>query len=93
MISNSMEEVVDRLLTELIQNQPNLFQCVCSQCMDDMRAYALNHLPPRYYSRSSGQAFSHFTNHETQSQADIMAQVVLAVQKVQANPWHTLNFT
>lgn len=93
MISNSMEEIVDRLLIELIQTQPKLFHCVCPQCMDDMRAYALNHLPPRYYSRSSGQAFSHFTNHEPQSQANIMAQVVIAVHKVQANPWHVLDFT
>lgn len=45
-VKNVMEIVVkDVLKTNLQQFQ---LTCTCERCLDDVLAYALNHLPPRY---------------------------------------------
>ncbi len=50
-VHNVMEEIVHEVLVNYKQ-QFNL-SCECERCLDDIKAIALNQLPPRYITKDS----------------------------------------
>jgi len=45
-LKNYLEDMVESILTELLNSKHNI--CKCTLCRNDMMAYALNRLPPKY---------------------------------------------
>ena len=51
---NIMEAIVEE---ELAVMAPELECCTCEQCRNDMAAWALNQLPPKYVVTQAGSAY------------------------------------
>lgn len=83
--SNLMEELVDlRMDKEMLEAE----MCMCDQCRADVRALALNKLPPRYVVTTAGGVMMQALNMSLQAQADIMAAMTYAIRVVKTNPRH-----
>lgn len=82
---NLMEELVDMQLDDYIQA---IGMCPCEQCKEDVRAFALNNLPPRYIVTTDGGVFSRVNDVTNQAQADIGAAIMKAIRVVKINPRH-----
>ncbi len=82
---NLMEELVDMNLSSLIISSG---VCDCAQCKADIRALALNNLPPCYVVSLKGDIFSHVSAHTMQSQADITTAIMNAINIVKKAPRH-----
>ena len=55
MLINMMEHYVDERLSELLKDYNC---CKCEVCLEDMKAFSLNRLPPKYVSTVNGQVFT-----------------------------------
>ncbi len=84
---NLMEELVDRLINAYISETGC---CDCEQCRADIRAYALNHLPPRYVVSTSGGIFVRVNALTHQSQADIATAIMKGIRVVTKHPRHNI---
>ena len=88
-VINVMEQMVDEKLEELLAKSDC---CKCKQCVDDMRAIALNHLKPKYVSTDAGVLYTRVAaSMEKQSNMDINVAVYNAIDIVSANPHHDLS--
>lgn len=63
--------------------------CCCDTCKVDVKAYALNHLPPKYVVMSRGEMIPKLTFYELQHSSDITAQLMKACTVVAGAPHHT----
>lgn len=63
--------------------------CTCSRCMDDVKALALNHLPPKYVVMDEGDRIPKLTFYEGQYNSDITAQLLHACEIVHRRPHHS----
>lgn len=63
--------------------------CNCKRCMEDVKALALNNLPPKYVVLGEGDRVPKLTFYEGQYCSDITAQLLKACQKVAERPHHT----
>lgn len=63
--------------------------CCCDKCRVDVRAYALNHLPPKYVVLSQHERVPRLTVYENRFASDITAQLIQACKKVMLTPHHT----
>ena len=63
--------------------------CCCDKCRVDVRAYALNHLPPKYVVMSRGDRIPRLTVYESKYSSDITAQLLQACKVVMETPHHT----
>lgn len=82
---NLMEELVDMLIDDYIRD---VGMCTCEQCRADVRAFALNHLPPRYVVSTGGGIFVRVNALTNQSQADIATAIMKGIRVVMQNPRH-----
>ena len=83
---NVMESVVE---TTYEQMKDSLGICTCEQCRNDVMALALNCLPPRYVSTSSGELYSKASNSlNAQSSMDVHKAIAQAAEQVRQNPRH-----
>ena len=62
--------------------------CCCDQCMVDVMAYTLNHLPPKYVVMSKGEMIPKLTFYEVQHSSDITTQLMQACKIVAKSPHH-----
>lgn len=62
--------------------------CCCDQCMVDVMAYTLSHLPPKYVVMSEGERIPKLTFYEVQSSSDITTQLMRACEIVSRAPHH-----
>lgn len=85
MYQNMMETMVEDTLDILL---PELDCCTCELCRNDMVAYALNHLPPRYVVTQSGGVISKADTMRIQHMTDVRTALVRAAQMVKENPRH-----
>ena len=83
--SNMMEQMVDYKIPELMK-QSNM--CTYERCCADVRALALNHLPPKYVVTRVGKAMTQFELLGIQTQANITTAIMFAIEKVSRNPRH-----
>ena len=82
---NIMEDLVEWKLSELMRSAG---MCSCERCRADVKALALNNLPPRYVVSVSGDVYSHFDAMNVQMQVNITAAVASAIRIVRNSPHH-----
>lgn len=89
MITNYMEEIVKNQLGGILKTEPAYMGiCRCEQCMDDIMAKALNNLKPYYITTKKGEIFAEYSSLETQHQAEVIAEVIKAIEFVSKNVKH-----
>ena len=81
--------VMQVLVEEKAERYMRMFGlCCCERCQVDVKAYALNHLPPKYVVMSQGERVPKLTVYESRSSSDITAQLLQACKVVMQNPHH-----
>ena len=63
--------------------------CCCDKCRVDVRAYALNHLPPKYVVLSQNERVPRLTVYESRFASDVTSQLIQACKKVMLTPHHS----
>jgi len=81
-----MEDVVQYLLPDVLKRYPEV--CKCQQCMSDIKALALNNLPPKYVATPLGEVYSRVNELSTQFEADALKTLIEAIEKVSKHPRH-----
>ena len=66
--------------------------CSCRRCMEDVKALALNHLPPKYVVLERGDMIPRLTVYEGKFSSDITAQLLHACKVVMQTPHHSREF-
>ncbi|MDR1603256.1 MAG: late competence development ComFB family protein [Gracilibacteraceae bacterium] len=84
-VKNVSEDLVDVYLDECLSRHG---ACNCPRCVADIRAYALNQLPPRYVVSSAGNAFARARAMSVQAKADIISAITTGINIVKSNPHH-----
>lgn len=86
-VINTMENVVDTALSELLKE--DIECCTCEHCMNDMKCLALNALPPKYVSSEKGALFSKINNTMAQQRSiDVRVACINAIEFVKGHPHH-----
>ena len=62
--------------------------CTCPRCVADVKALALNRLPPKYVVMRTGEMIPRITLYEGQFSAAVTAQILTACNAVMQNPRH-----
>ena len=62
--------------------------CTCARCMEDVKAYTLNHLPSKYVVMEPGDRIPRLTVYEGRFASDITAQMLQACKVIMAHPHH-----
>ncbi len=62
--------------------------CQCERCKADVRAYALNHLPPKYVFMGRNEMVPRLTVYESKYSSDLVAQLLNACRIVMETPHH-----
>jgi competence protein ComFB len=79
----------DAVLEELVGVLDQLKDsCKCEKCRQDMLAYALNRLPPKYVVTDLGGVYTKLYQFKAQAKADAAVRLVEAARVVKANPRH-----
>ncbi|MEY8387104.1 late competence development ComFB family protein [Oscillospiraceae bacterium 38-13] len=82
--------VMQILVEEKADEYMNMFGiCSCDKCRVDVRAFALNHLPPKYVVLSENERVPRLTVYESRFSSDITAQLIQACKQVMLTPHHT----
>ena len=63
--------------------------CDCARCMEDVKAFTLNHLPPKYVVLEPGDRIPRLTVYEGRFSSDITAQLLHACKLVMERPHHS----
>ncbi|WP_196594057.1 late competence development ComFB family protein [Pectinatus sottacetonis] len=85
-VKNCMESFVIEMIEKMIKSYPNA--CKCDQCLNDMAALALNHLPPKYVGTDIGDTYTRLDIYNKDQYAEIMQVVAQAIEIVSKNPHH-----
>jgi competence protein ComFB len=85
---NYTEILAYEALQEYLRN--NRISCTCEHCIADIMALTLNRLPPRYFVTLRGELILKSESQDLSDQARVMADVVRAVQQVNAKPSHSI---
>jgi competence protein ComFB len=85
-IKNYMEDMVKRNMAEQFERRNDV--CKCELCKNDVFAYSLNHLPPKYVVTDRGHIFTKLQEMETQFNADVTREVLKAIEFVKKNKRH-----
>lgn len=89
MVVNYMEEIVKTYLKKALNTDPSYKGvCQCEHCIDDMLAKALNNLKPYYITTKKGEVFAEYSSLETQKQAEVISEVVKAIEFISKKPSH-----
>lgn len=86
LFKNYMEEVVDSTMEEILAYNEDT--CKCDRCKLDIKALALNHLPPKYVVTDIGYVYTRINELESQFKADVAVAVTNAIKVVRKNPRH-----
>ncbi|AEB75036.1 late competence development ComFB family protein [Clostridium botulinum] len=86
-LKNYSEEIVDKLLIELLDNYDNI--CKCNQCTQDIKACALNYIKPKYITSTKGEIYARALNEiNKQENINILKALIHAIDIVSKNPKH-----
>jgi competence protein ComFB len=84
-----MEEIVRDYLKNILKTDPMYTDiCKCEHCLDDIMAKALNNLKPYYITTKKGEIFAEYSSLETQHHAEVILEVVKAIEFVSKKPNH-----
>jgi competence protein ComFB len=81
-----MEEAADSTIEEILARRDDV--CKCDRCKMDIKALALNHLPPKYVVTDRGYVYTKVNELENQFKADITVAVTNALKIIRDNPRH-----
>jgi len=84
-LHNYMEDIVSNNL-EIIMEREEM--CKCEKCRLDVMALALNRLPPKYVVTQKGGIYTRLKELELQFKADVIREIVKAIEVVKRNPQH-----
>ncbi|OQX80774.1 MAG: competence protein ComFB [Candidatus Omnitrophica bacterium 4484_70.1] len=84
-LHNYMEDIVSNNL-EIIMEREEM--CKCEKCRLDVMALALNRLPPKYVVTHKGGIYTRLEELELQFRADVIKEIVKAIEVVKKNPQH-----
>ena len=82
---NIMESLVEE---EFERAAATLGCCTCEACRNDIIAYALNQLPPKYVATRKGEVYSKTFILRNQHYADIMAALAKGAKVASDHPRH-----
>ncbi len=85
---NYMEDAVDATLDEIREFKDS---CGCERCRSDIKALALNNLPPKYVVTDKGYVYTKVNELATQFRTDITVAITNAMMVVSKNPRHDPN--
>lgn len=86
---SSYVNVMEELVEESYENVKNTLNCCqCEVCHNDIMAYALNLLPPKYVVLDERDVYSKNYILKNRMMSDIMAALVKAASVVSKNPHH-----
>jgi competence protein ComFB len=83
-VYNVMEGIIEEALREFKLQRPNFYHC--EQCLADIKAIALNRIPPKYVVSHKGEVFSKVGALANQYMSDVYKELSIAIQKVQNDP-------
>lgn len=84
-VVNIMEKIIEKKL-DLQLKDCNC--CKCSDCHQDMLAFALNSVPPKYVNSAKGELFGRIDSSKMQNSVDIDIAVAKAISVVSSSPKH-----
>jgi len=84
-LKNYMEEVVDSKLDSILNS---IEICKCDKCKLDVKAIALNNLPPRYVVTDKGILYSKLNEMEFQFEVNVETEIIKAAVIVGKNHRH-----
>lgn len=85
-VRNHMEYVVEKMLPQVLKQKTDV--CNCERCVSDIKAIALNNLPPKYVATEKGEVFTKANELTVQFEADVIRALVEAIGKVKGKPHH-----
>jgi hypothetical protein len=84
--------VMESLVEESVGKYMDMFGlCHCPRCVADVKALALNNLPPKYVVMKQGEVIPRITVYEGRFRTAVTAQILRACQAVLENPRHDQN--
>ncbi len=84
-IKNYMEDCVDDLIVPVLKR---MGCCTCESCIYDVKAIALNALPPKYVVTKKGHFYTKLSALQSQFEVDIIAAISKAAEFVSRSPRH-----
>ena len=91
-MKNLLEGAVKEVYDELRSHDATF--CGCAHCEEDVLAFALNHLRPRYAGGTrEGVAVTSVDLQRDQTRAELMVAVLDAMRRVSNNPRHPVGDT
>ncbi|MDP4087705.1 MAG: late competence development ComFB family protein [Bacillota bacterium] len=88
MVRNYMEDILDLILPNVLNDCNGI--CKCSQCVEDIKAIALNNLQPHYVVTEKGMVYTKVNELVVQFRADVIKEAVRAIDIVSMNPRHVI---
>ena len=90
LVQNYMETLVDDMLREELAENPHKYanMCQCPLCIARIEATALNALPTKYVTGTTGKVFGEYESRGPQNTSDIMAAIGKGIAEVTAHPPH-----
>jgi hypothetical protein len=85
-VSNSLEEVVPKVVEGLIADDEHL--CDCEDCASDVLALTLTKLSPGYSSTDMGRILKMHQANSARGRAEIMVAALHAIAVVKTSPHH-----
>ncbi|MCM8812306.1 MAG: late competence development ComFB family protein [Candidatus Omnitrophica bacterium] len=83
---NIMETLARNYLKNMLATRKDI--CTCEQCYEDILAYALTRVPPKYVTTDKGAMVLLVENSKAENSAVILRELMAAVNVVSANPVH-----
>ena len=88
-LKNFTEILVDESITNIWRD--NITDCKCDRCYYDIKAIALNNLPPKYTVTDKGELYTKLDTFRNQVHVDIIKEVMNAMMVVTNNCSHIDN--
>lgn len=85
-LHNYMEDAVNKNIDRILDRHKNV--CKCDKCKLDIKAIALNNLPPRYTVTEKGKLYTKVREMEPQYEVDIVREITKAIKIVSSHPRH-----
>lgn len=89
-VHNYIEDMVEFLLPSLLKEDSYKNVCTCNYCINDIRAIALNNIPPKYIATEKGCILSKANMSTVQSEIDVKKELIKAIEKVTQLPRHAV---
>ncbi|MCX7995345.1 MAG: late competence development ComFB family protein [candidate division WOR-3 bacterium] len=83
---NYIEKIVREELDSLYKRDTTI--CKCPNCYQDIMTLTLNNLPAMYVSSDIGHIMTMFNLSKDQLQAQVLVELLKAIEKVRQNPRH-----